>query len=78
MSCVTSVTGIVGTSFKNPVDEAKSELKTKRSAAVLGHLQDYMDAICQEPSKWEYLEHVHMTRDLGGGVELIWVNTQKQ
>ena len=68
MSCVTGVAGTVGTSFWHAVDEAKSESKTKCSAAASGHLQDYMDAISHEPTKWEDLEHCHMTHDLGGGV----------
>ena len=67
MSCVTGVMGTVGTSFGHAVDETKSKLKTKHSAAAWGNLQDYMDAISHEPSKWEDLEHCNMTHDLGGG-----------
>ena len=77
MSSRTRDTGTVGTSFRHAVDEAKSELKTKRSAAASGHLQDYMDAISHEPSKWEDFEHFHMTHDFWRGLELIWVNIQK-
>ena len=71
MSCIIKVTGTVVTSFGNAVDEAKSESKTKSSAASSGHLQDYMDAISHEPSKWEDLEHCNMTHDFWGGLELI-------
>ena len=37
MSCMTRDMGTVGTSFRHAVDEAKSELKTKSSAAASGH-----------------------------------------
>ena len=67
MSCMARDTGIVGTSFRHVVDEAKSESKTKRSAEALGHLQAYMDKICHEPSNWEDLEHFHTTHNFGGG-----------
>ena len=43
-------------------------MHTKCSAAASGHLQDYMDKIGHEPSKWEDLEHCHMTHDVGGGL----------
>ena len=52
MSCMTRYTGTVGTSFRHAVDEAKSDSMKKRSSAASGHLQDYMDAIFHEPSKW--------------------------
>ena len=71
MSCMTRDTGAVGTSFRHAVDEAKSELKTERSSTASGHLQDYMDAISHEPSKWEDLEHFHITHVVWGGLELI-------
>ena len=67
MSCMTKDTGTVGNSFRHAVDKAESELKTKRSSVASGHLQDYMDAISHEPSKWEDLEHCHMTHDFWGG-----------
>ena len=67
MSCMARDTGIVGTSFRHVVDEAKSESKTKRSAAASGHLQHYMDKIFHEPSNWEDLEHCHKTHVFGGG-----------
>ena len=67
MSCVTGVTDTVATSFGHVVYEAKSESKAKNSAAALVNLQDYMDAISHEPSKWEDLEHCHMTHDFWGG-----------
>ena len=60
---MTRDTGTVGTSFRHAVDKAKSESKTKRSSESAGHLQDYMDAISHEQSKWGYLEHCHMTHD---------------
>ena len=52
MSCMTRYTGTERTSFRQAVDEANSESKTKYSAEASGHLQDYMDAISHEPSKW--------------------------
>ena len=61
MSRVTGVMDTVGTSFGNAVDEANSESKTKHSAAASGNLQEYMNAISHEPSKWEDIEHCHMT-----------------
>ena len=61
-------TGTVGTSFRHAVDEAKSESKTKRSSTASGYLQDYMDAIIHEPSKWEDLKHCHMNNVFGRGV----------
>ena len=70
MSCMTRDTGTERTSFRHAVYEAKSESKTKRSSAASGHLQDYMDAICHEPSKWEDLEHCHMIHFLWGGWNL--------
>ena len=33
---------------------------------ALGHLQDFMDAISHQPSKWEDMEHCHMNHDFGG------------
>ena len=66
MSCMNRDTGTVGTSFRHAVDEAKSESKKKRSSAASVHLQDYMDEICHEPSKWEDLEHCHITHVFGG------------
>ena len=67
MSCVTEVTGTTGTASGHAVDEAKSESKTKRKYAASGHLKDFMDAISHQPSKWEDLEHFHMTHDFWGG-----------
>ena len=64
---MTRDTGTGGTSYRHTVDESKSELHTKRSAVASGHLQDYMDKIGHEPSKWEDLEHCHMTHEFGGG-----------
>ena len=71
MSCMTRETGTAGTSFRHAVDEVNSESKTKSSSAAQGHIQDYMDAICHEPSKWEDLEYFHMTHVFWGGLELI-------
>ena len=67
MSCRTRYTGTERTSFSHAVNEAKSESKTKHSSGASGHLQDYMDALCHEPSKWEDLEHFHMTHVFGWG-----------
>ena len=67
MSCMTRDTGTERTSFRHAVDEAKSESKTKRLSAALGHLQEYMDVIFHEPSKWKDLKHCHMNHVLGGG-----------
>ena len=79
MSCVTGVTGTTGTTFytqlkifnfpeefRNVVDKAQSESKTKRTGATSGHLQDFMYEISNQPSKWEYLEHFHMTHYFWG------------
>ena len=70
MSCMTRDTGTEITSFRHAVDESKSESNTKHSAAASVHLQDYMDKIGHEPSKWEDLEHHHMTHNFGGGWNL--------
>ena len=64
MSCVTGVTGTTGTTFYtqhtrfnipeefgHTVYEAQSGSKTKRTAAALGHLQYFMDAIIHQPIK---------------------------
>ena len=71
ISCMTRDTGTEVTSFRHAVDESKSELNIKRSATASWHLQDYMDAICHEPSNWEDLEHFHMTHVFWGGLEPI-------
>ena len=63
MSCVTGVTCTTGTTFGHAVGEAKSDSKTKRTYEASGHVQDFMDAINHQPSKWEDLEHCHMTHD---------------
>ena len=73
MSCVAGVTGTTGTTFYTPhtlfnipeefghrVDKSQSESKTKSTSAALGNLQDFMDSISNQPSKWEDLEHCHM------------------
>ena len=52
MSCVTGVTGTTGTIFVHSLDKAKSESKTKQTAAASGHLQELTDAISHQPSKW--------------------------
>ena len=74
MSCVTVVTGTTGTKFYtqyrrtnlpkefgNIVEEYHSEYKKKRTVAASGNLQDYMNALKNQPSKWGDLEHSHMT-----------------
>ena len=65
MSCVTGVTGTIGTTFGNAVEESKSEFNTKKTAAASGNLQDFMYAISHQPSKWEYMEHFHMNHNFG-------------
>ena len=65
MSCVTGITGKTGTKFYikhtrfdlleefgNAVDKSQSESKLKRTVEALGNLQDYMDAISHQLSKW--------------------------
>ena len=72
MSWITRDTGTERTSLRHAVDDSKSESNTKCSAAASGPLQDYMDKICHESSKWNDLEHRHMTHTvLGGGLEPI-------
>ena len=66
MSCMTRDMGTERTSFRHALDESKSESQTKRSDAASGHLQDYMDKIGHEPSKWEDIEHRHMTHEFWG------------
>ena len=56
------------------VDESHSESKKKRTAAASGHIQDFMDASSHQRSKWEDLEHCHMTHDFWGGLELTWIS----
>ena len=77
MYCVTGVTGTTGTTFGHAVDEAKSDSKMKQTAAASGNLQYFMDEISHQPSKWEDLEHCHMTHDFLGGSELTWVIMRK-
>ena len=48
------------------VDEDQSEFMTKQIAEASGHLKDFMYVISNQPSKWEYLEHFHMTHDFWG------------
>ena len=48
------------------VDEAQSDYKTKHRAAASVHIHDFMDTISHQPSKWEYLEHSHMTHIFWG------------
>ena len=49
------------------VDKYQSESKLKLTYVALGNLQDFVEAISHKPSKWEYLEHCHMTPDFLGG-----------
>ena len=76
MYCVTEFTCTTGTTFYtqhiqfnvleefgHAVDKAQRESKTKRTAAASGHLKDFMDAISNQLSKWEDLEHFHMTHE---------------
>ena len=66
MSCMTRYTGTERTSFRHAVDESTSEPHTKLSTAASGNIQDYMDKIGHEPSKWEDLEHRHTTHEFWG------------
>ena len=63
---MTRDTGTERTLYRHAVDDSKSESNIKRSAAATRNLQDYMDIICHEPSKWEDLEHCHMTHEFCG------------
>ena len=73
MSSVTVSTGTTGTIFGHALDEAKSESKTKQTAAASRHIKDFMGKLSHQLSKWEDLEHCHMTRDFFWGGELTWV-----
>ena len=66
VSCMTRDTVTERTLYRHAVDDSKSESNIKRSAAATRHLQDYMDKIGHEPSKWEDLEHCHMTHEFWG------------
>ena len=67
MSCVSGVSGTNGTTFVHAIDKAKIESKTKQKAAASGNLQDFMDAISHQPSKWEDLKHCRITHNFWGG-----------
>ena len=66
VSCMNRDTGTGRTSYRHVLDESKSDSNIKLSAAANRHLQDYMDRIGHEPSKWEDLEHRHMTHEFWG------------
>ena len=66
MSCMTRDTVTGRTLYRHAVDDSKSESNIKRSAAATRHLQNYMDRIGHEPSKWEDLEHCYMTHEFWG------------
>ena len=66
VSFMTRDMGTERTLYRHALDDLKSESNIKRSAAATRHLQDYLDRICHEPSKWEDLEHCHMTHYFGG------------
>ena len=66
VSCMTRDTGTGRTSYRHAVNDSKSESNIKSSAAATRHLQDYMDIIGHEPSKWEDLEHCNMTHEFWG------------
>ena len=63
---MTRDTGTERTLYMHAVDDSKSESNIKHSAAATRHLQDYMDRIGHESSKWEDLEHSHMTHEFWG------------
>ena len=78
-SCVNRATGTTGTifftkdriinlpeKFGHAVDEAHSKSMKKRKVAALGYLQDYMDAVRHQPSKWKDQEYSHTTHDNWG------------
>ena len=66
VSCMTRDTGTGRTLYRHAVDDSKSESNIKRSSAATRHLQDYMDRIGHEPSKWEDIENRHMTHEFWG------------
>ena len=66
VSCISRDTGTGRTLYRHAVDDSKSESNIKHSTASTRHLQDYMDIICHEPSKWEDLKHFHMTHEFWG------------
>ena len=78
VSCMTRDTGTGRTSYRHAVDDSKSELNIKRSDAASVNLQDYMDKIGHEPSKWEDLEHSHMTHEFRGGSWNLYRSTRKR
>ena len=56
-------TGTGRTLYRHAVNDLKIDSNIKRSDAATRHLQDYMDRICHEPSKWEDFEHCHITHE---------------
>ena len=70
MSSVTVSTGTTGIIFGHALDEANSDSKTKQTAAASRHIKDFMGKLSHQLSKWEDLEHCHMTRDFFGGGDL--------
>ena len=63
---MTRYTGTERTLYRHAVDDSKSDSNIKRSAAATRHLQDYMDRIGHEPSKWKDLEHCDTTNAFWG------------
>ena len=79
VSCVTVVTVITAPSFVtqdrksglseffgHAVEEAATELNSKRSVAALSHLQDSMDASRHKPIRWADLTYDHITQYFWG------------
>ena len=79
MSCVTGVIVTTGNTFYtqhtrfnlpeefgHAVDKYQSESKMKWTAAPLGNIQDFMVTISYQLSKWENIEHCHMTHYFWG------------
>ena len=80
MSCVTEVTGIIGTTLFNKdirinlteafgpaVDESESKSRRKSSVLASAHIQDFMNAIKNQQSKHKDMEHSHMSCEFWGG-----------
>ena len=70
ISCVTGVAGTNGSSFYTQhtgfnfieefghvADESQGESNMKRTPVALVNLQDFIETIIHQPSKWEDLEH---------------------
>ena len=80
MSCLTGATGTTRTKtftqdrriniieeFRYAVEKDQSKFKKKQTVAYSEHLQDCMDAIKHQPSKWEDMEYSHMAHTFWSG-----------